>query len=150
MTEHDAEAKSAWPYKTLLFLGFFGWDEPAGKRLVLQTHAAIAVTIVSIFMIRAETATFIPQFIWVAAIPLSILATVWAYVRYLRGLDELRQLIQLKAMAVAYACAIVLWSVAVVTKLAYDDRLLGTLVLMIALAEVARGIALAWFARHYD
>lgn len=101
-------------------------------------------------MIRAEPDIPIPRLVWVVANPLSVVAMTWAYAHYLKGLDELRQLIQLKAIAVAYACAMVLWSVAVVTGLAYDETLLNTLVLMIVLAEIGRGIALAWFARQYD
>jgi hypothetical protein len=150
MNEHDSEHKTSWPYKTLLFMGFYGMGESAGRRLVWQTHAALAVVIVSVLMLRADPDIAIPRLVWVVAIPLSVAAMAWAYAHYLKGLDELRQLIQLKAIAVAYGCAMVLWSVAMVARLAQDKALLGTFVLLIALAEIGRGIALAWFARQYD
>ncbi|QOC21957.1 hypothetical protein IC757_13100 [Wenzhouxiangella sp. AB-CW3] len=150
MNNHDSEDKASWPYKTLLFLGFYGMGESAGRRLVWQTHTALGVLIVSVIMIRAEPDIVIPRFVWIVAVPLSVMATAWAHAHYLKGLDELRQLIQLKAMAVAYACAMTLWSIVVVIWAAFDTVPLDALVLLIVLAEIGRGIALAWFARQYD
>jgi len=75
-----------------------------------------------------------------------------AYVRYLAALDELAWLIQLQAFAVAYAFMIVVAAgLLVYAYIAADPNVhWGLAAATIALAEVVRGAALAFFARRHE
>jgi hypothetical protein len=143
------EEQGGWPYKSLLFLGYFGMGEPEGKRLFWQVHLAVAVMLISVLMLHFAEATPVPRLVWLATLALAALGIIWAYVHYLRQLDELRLLIQLKALAVAYACAMVYWVLVLSLSVIFGQAMFILVLLWIVPAEISRGIALTCFARRY-
>jgi hypothetical protein len=133
----------------LLLFGFFGTDTPAGKRLARRTTAGLVLFLISGVALGGE-GDLIPKWIWVACVPLSVAGIAVAYGIYLRQLDELSRLIQLKAFAFAYGAIMTValgLSAVVLTRpsLAHPALLLGGLVVI----EGLRGLALVVLARRY-
>ncbi|HEY8379995.1 MAG TPA: hypothetical protein VIK91_26075 [Nannocystis sp.] len=150
--QEEAEGKASWPYATLLFFGFFGTATPEGRRLAQWT----ALATVGAFIGGAGLASGWPsgpgRLVWAALAPAMMILLAIAYVRYLAALDELARLIQLQAFAVAYGFTMVVAA----GFLAYaftaaDPDIHGAWAAgMVALAEVVRGAALAFFARRHE
>lgn len=84
--------------------------------------------------------------------PVGVALIVWAYVRYLGQLDELRRLIQLEALAFSYGTVMTLgafWLGFNITDFAFASSTGGGVVFYtLLLAEVLRGVALVVLARR--
>lgn len=84
--------------------------------------------------------------------PLAVFMICWAYVMYLRTLDELSRRIQLEAFAVAYGAAMVLVFSVVAFSIQWPDHGASSwsIIVWISGAEVVRGVALVHLARKYS
>ncbi len=145
------EDPAEWPYTTLLLFGYFGQNTPAGKRLSRRTNAFMALFVVCMFTSGARDGYHaLPDLLWVLGIPASVIGIWWAYSRYLRSLDELSQMLQLKAFAFGYGAAMTLMAVGLaVAWIAPTPRAPRELLVLPVFAEVFRGLALAHLARQY-
>ena len=148
---HDAPGEDAeWPYASLLILGYFGADTPAGKRLARRTTGFLLVFVVSMLGLRDGFEQLFPDLLWLLGLPFSVLGIWWAYARYMPTLDELSRVIQLRSFAVAYGAAMVLLAVGLaVAWINPTPRVPWQLLALPVFAEGARGMALAHFARRY-
>lgn len=144
---------TTWPYASLLFVGFFGVRTPEGRRLAWRTTAALAAIVVAFMGLGGAFGAWVPRPVWALLIPASVCGIAWAYTRYLRELDELSRLIQLRAFSFAYAAAMVLFAAVVAfgaVQAEPGEPVSSGPVLWILLAEVLRGVALAYIARQYE
>lgn len=141
--DHSPPRDGHWPYASLLIFGYFGQDSPGGKRLARETTAWLALAVAA--MVVAGPLAY--------GLPVSVVGIGWSYARYLRGLDELSRMIQLKAMAVAYGAAMTIGAVAAALALAspsVGQSMRPAVVFpFLVLAEGVRGIVLVIQARRY-
>ena len=146
------EEGTEWPYTTLLLFGFFGTDTPAGKRLARRNNGFMVLFLVCMFASGARDGfhALFPDLLWLLGLPGSVIGTGWAYARYLRSLDELSRMLQLKAFAFGYGAAMTLVATALaVTWIAPTPRVRWELLSLPVLAEAFRGLALVHLARQY-
>ena len=150
-TEQDrTDEPGDWPYASLVIFGFFGTDTPEGKRLARRTTAFLALLVVGGIGLRDGYRTPFPDLLWLICIPGSAVGMWWSYTRYLRALDELRRTIQLKAFAFAYGAALTLMVTGLgVALIDPTPQVPRQLLALPVLAELFRGAALAYLARHY-
>lgn len=148
----EEEGKASWPYATLLFFGFFGTATPEGRRLARWTAMATVGAAIGGAGLASGWPGGPGRLVWAAVLPAMMVLVAIAYVRYLAALDELARLIQLQAFAVAYAFMIVVAAgLLVYVYIAADPNVhWGLAAATIALAEVVRGAALAFFARRHE
>lgn len=141
--DHPPQRDGAWPYTSLLMFGYFGRGSPGGERLARETTVWLALAVAA--MVAAGP--------WAYALPVSVVGIGWSYARYLRGLDELSRMIQLKALAVSYGAAMTIGAVVAALALAspnVDQTMSPAAVFpFLVLAEGVRGIALVIQARRY-
>lgn len=149
MKDTQQPGDSSWPYASMIGFGYFGANTPEGRRLAVRTLAALAV-------VCAGLVGLSPQF----PLAVRLLSSVGLVggvafmfrenVVYVRGLDELSQMLQVQAMAVAYGAV---WTI--VAVLYATSLLLGPLsgpvwLVGLVLAEPIRGYALARLARRHE
>lgn len=149
---HPEEETAEWPYTTLLLFGYFGKNTPAGKKLSRRNNTFMALFLVCMLTGGARDGfhALFPDLLWLLGLPLSVMGAVWAYAVYLRSLDELSRMLQLKAFAFAYGAAMTLMTVGLaVASIAPVPRVPWELLVLPVLAEVFRGLALAHLARQY-
>ncbi len=145
-TDNPKEKNPEWPYRSLLWYGFFGMDSPGGKTLVLRTTAALLI-----FIVGALLAS-IPDPLWLKIVgalmvPAAAAFIMWSGWRYLNGLDELSRLIQLRAYAFSYGAAIVL----AMTMYSLEiSACISISPLWLILVEPLRGISLYVIAKQYQ
>lgn len=148
------EPGADWPYASLFFLGYFGSRTPEGKRLRMQSLMALGVILVSVIALRAEPQAPLLRFAGAIGFPLGVAAMCWAFAHYLRALDELSRMIQMKACAFSYAVALVAASGmtgVLAAAGAFTSASIAPIVFMAVLvvAEMVRGITLVVLARSY-
>ena len=153
-TPPPEEAKTPWPASSMLFLGTFGSQTPAGRRYHNRCLAASGLLIMAIVLIggftRLAGLPLEATFPFTAALPGVVSAVIaWEFRRYINSLDELARRIQLEAATWTYltgmVAAIFLWgySVSSHTPLpAYWPALYITL-------EPIRGVWLYFVSRKY-
>ena len=153
MTQPDpAPERTSWPYGSLFFFGFFGTGSPAGRTLAWRTTGALALIGVCGLGVRGVIPGPVPEVLWAPGVPFGVIVIGWAYARYLKALDELSRLIQLKAFTFAYGAAmtaamgIVAWGVAQGEPATVSA---GSF-LWVAAAEPLRGVALTQIANRYE
>lgn len=144
-----------WPYASILILGYFGSDSRAGKRLVLEASAALLLLVIS----AAALAGGFPgpghpiQWLFAAALPLSVASIVWSYARYMSSLDELGRTMQLKAFAFSYGVVMTLAAamvgLAMVTSGGSGGEYPASYLWFLVAAEPVRAYALFVLARKY-
>jgi len=153
MTKSDKQVsdESAWPYASLFLFGFFDANTPGGRQLIWRTSSALGLFLISFLGLRGVFGLHIPQLFWVLAMPAAVCIIGWAYVMYLRTLDELSRRIQLEAFALAYGAVMVIFFGAVAFSLRHLDHsvALSDLMFLIIGAEPIRGAALVYLARNY-
>lgn len=149
--EGQEEGRASWPYATLLFFGFFGTATPEGRRLARWTAIASAGAAAGAGL-ALEWPSGPGRLVWAAVAPAMIIVLAVAYVRYLAALDELARLIQFQAFAVAYGFTMVVAAGLLAYAFTAPDPDLhaGWAAGMVALAELVRGAALAFFARRHE
>lgn len=153
MPEHSsqgAERGAMWPYASLFFLGVFGVKRPPERRLGRRMGIIWVVLIVAVVAVNT---TGPPWNAFLAtAIPGAVAASGWAFARYLGELDELSRTIQLRGLAFAYGCVMVLLFAWVAFVEVRGGVVPGTpaFLVWILLAEPLRGAALVWIARRYQ
>jgi hypothetical protein len=136
----------AWPYASLLFLGIFGADDPAGKRVSFRGGIALVIFLVGVFMLQLEAPAIVTT-LGRGAMVAAPLLLGWANVQYLRSLDELSRLIQLEAFAWSYGGLFVLAFVA--SALGGGPKVASIDPIWVILGELVRGPALVMVARRY-
>jgi hypothetical protein len=148
------ETKLAWPYASLILFGFFGARTPEGKKLAWQSALAASIMFAAALAILYDVGGAALQVLWALLIPGGVVGLGWAFFRYLQALDELSQIIQLKAFSVAYGAAMVLYFVSLTHGLADQPPSIfptgGGLGFWIVAAEPVRGAALVYLARKYS
>lgn len=153
VSQHQAETeeeRAEWPYASLIFFGFFGTKTPAGKRLAWRTTAFLALMVVCGIGLRDGYRTPFPDLLWLTGVPGSALGIWWSYARYLKALDELSRAMQLKASTFAYGAALTLMLTGIAVALIDPTpEIPRQLLALPVLAEVVRGVALAYLARQY-
>jgi len=144
MSEHENE-HSEWPYGSLLLMGFFGTDSPAGRKLAIRSLLTVILFIAGFLGVHLfETAAFI--YMSVVLMPLSIMLIVYSYVIYLKSLDTLERLIQMTAFAASYGAALVI----AISIYAFNLVICCPLpVVLILLAEPFRGVCLYFISKSY-
>ena len=84
--------------------------------------------------------------------PIAVAYIVWAYVRYLKELDELSRLLQLQALAFSYGAVMTLaaaWAGLAVAGFAFDRPMYpGMVFAWLLIAEALRGAVLVYLARR--
>lgn len=148
-----AEEGTEWPYASLLFFGFFGRKSPGGKRLIWETLAGLALFVVAAVALRGDIGSTSIEAASVLALPLAVGIIGWAYSRYLKALDELSRLLQLKAFAFSYGAVMAL-AFGMAGLIMAEPPWLGAespvmYLGLLVLAEPLRGVALAYLARKY-
>lgn len=146
----EREPGGEWPYTSLLIFGFFGTDTMEGKRLAWRTTLFMVLFVVSVIGLGGGYSGPFPDLLWLAGMPGAVVGIWWSYGRYLGALDELSRSIQLRAFGVAYGAAMTLMALGMAVAWTLPEpaspaSLLGLPVF----AELARGFALAHFARRY-
>lgn len=141
----ESNNKTEWPYRSLLLLGYFGPDSPGGKTLKIYSLFALILFASGIIGI-AFFSSGILLYISTLCIPISVLILVWSNAEYLKELDTLSQLIQLKAFAFSYGTALFIgFSIyAINTSTGYTISPFWLL-----LAEPLRGFCLYIIAKEY-
>jgi hypothetical protein len=154
MTEPTEPARNepSWPYASLFFMGFYGRNSPGGRELSWRTMGALALFLIAAAGVKGVWGHFIPQAFWIALVPASIFAIAWAYVIYLRGLDELNRRIQLEAFALSYAATMIIYFAAVSVSLRDLGHIptIPGLTYLIIFAEPLRGAFLVYLAKKYN
>ncbi len=138
--------KAEWPYRSLLWYGFFGMDSPGGKTLVKRTSAGLIVFCLAVFYIAIPGPDWLKP-IAALMIPVSVAFIMWSGWRYLNGLDDLSRLIQLKAYAFSYGIAAVLAGTLFALE-GYAGMRFSPLWIII-IAEPLRGVSLYVIAKQY-
>jgi hypothetical protein len=151
-THGDAsEERAVWPYSWLFWTGTFGSDTRAGRALGFRTALGLLLVVLGSSLVQIP-ALQPARLVGALLVPAGVGVIVWAYVRYLAELDELRRLIQLEALALSYGVVMTLGSVwfgldaagFVFARSAPGGWVFCTLVL----AEPLRGVALVVLARR--
>ncbi|MGI8402839.1 MAG: hypothetical protein ACR2NS_14725 [Gemmatimonadaceae bacterium] len=151
MSDQQPSEESTWPYASLLIFGYFGGGTAGARQLRWRTAAALVLLAIGVWGISGRFGSFVPQLLWASAIPLAVFMICWAYVMYLRTLDELSRRIQLEAFALAYGAAMVLvFGVVAFSMQSPDHRAsLSAITWWLVGAEAFRGVALVHLARKY-
>jgi hypothetical protein len=146
MKSHHAKESSEWPYRSFLIFGFFGIDSPGGKALMKYSVFALALFISGV----AGTSFFsegIPLYTSSLLIPISVLILVWSNSEYIKKLDTLTQLLQLKAFAFAYGAAVFIAFSIYCIQLSTGYSISP---IWLVLAEPLRGLSLYLIAKDYE
>lgn len=141
-----------WPYASLLLFGFFGASTREGKRLAWRSALVAGLMLVGMLVVLNDVGGPILRLAAAGFLPVGVVVLGWAHLRYLQALDELSQIIQLKAFAVAYGAAMALYFVSLGHGLLEPGEIFpggGGLGFWIILAEPVRGAALVFVARAY-
>lgn len=146
MKSNQSTEKSEWPYTSFLLFGFFGSDSPGGKTLMKYTSLALALFVAGAFGISIFTKGIL-LYVATTLIPISILILIWSNTEYIKNLDTLSQLIQLKAFAFSYGIAMfigfTMYAIQVSIHVAVSP-------LWLILAEPLRGVVLYMIAKEYE
>jgi hypothetical protein len=146
----EREDSATWPYTSILVFGFFGADTPAGRRLAWRTTFALAAFLMFSVGVHDAVLPAVPAAFWVVGLAVSVVGIGLSYWLYLRALDELSQLLQLKAFAFAYGCVMVIAATLFGASIALTDALRPQHWLaLLVIAEPLRGAALAYLARRH-
>jgi len=117
--------------------------------MVRHTIPAMGLILLSVSLQRAVPQLF-PSIALGLALPVGVAWIGWAAARYLSTLDELERTIQLKAYAFSYGSVVVfagaLYSAALMTGVSSHPMVF---LLVLAVGELVRGVALVAFARGF-
>ncbi len=146
MNPNHSDGKTEWPYTSFLLFGFFGSDSPGGKTLMKYTSLAMALFVTGAFGISIFSGGI---FLYISSllIPISILILIWSNSEYIKGLDTLSQLIQLKAFAFSYGAAMF---IGFTIYAVYASTGFFISPVWLVLAEPLRGLALYMIAKEYE
>ena len=146
----STQGGSEWRYGSLLFWGFFGRDTPEGRRFGRETTGWLAL-----LALAAVTASvgWLPAATLGVGLPVVVLGIAWSYARYLSRLDELSRRIQMDSFAVSYGVAMVIGAVLAGWGLVNPEGVgaisPAAVFVVLACAEVVRGVVLVRLARRY-
>jgi hypothetical protein len=138
--------RSEWPYTSFLLFGFFGSESPGGKTLIKYTTIALTLFVAGVIGISVFSDGI---FLYTSSIliPLSILIVTWSNSEYIKELDTLSQLIQLKAFAFSYGAAMF---IGFTIYAVYASTGFFISPIWLVLAEPLRGISLYMIAKEYE